>query len=234
MSPLIGITQCLDDQERWREGRRYLYLDYAYAQAVERAGGTPVMLPIQADAAGLADRLDGLLLPGGDDFLPEIPYAESVAFAPAATTQVDFARALLGAALARRMPVLGICYGAQLMALQHGGRLHHHIPIDVPQSAHHQLDENEGRHPVEIVAGSLLERLVGDRAASVNSLHHQAIAEPGADLRVSARAPDGIIEAVESVDEAAFVLGVQWHPEKLSGSAGAGLLAALVAASARR
>lgn len=229
-APVIGIPLGLDDRERWKPGRRYLYLDHSYVRAVERAGGTPILLPLSADPAALVARIDGLLLPGGDDFLPDVPYEERVAFDPAPDEQVAFDRALLVAARARGLPVLGVCYGAQLIALHHGGTLHHHLPLDRPGCAEHRLPERDGRHPVRAEAGTRLAALVGDGEIVVNSLHHQAIADPGRGLRVGARAPDGVIEAVEGTDDA-FLLGVQWHPERLEGPAGLGLIAALVAAA---
>lgn len=227
MRPIVGISLCLDEQERWRPGREYVYLDRAYAQAVESAGGLPIMLPLQPDPAALVARVDALLLPGGDDFVPETPYPDEVRFDPVPDRQRAFDEALLRAAQARRIPVLGICYGAQLLALHHGGRLHHHIPLDVRGAADHHLPEQTGRHAIRLAPGSRLAAIVGNAEVEVNSLHHQAIAEPGHGLRVVATAPDGVIEAIEGEAEG-LALGVQWHPEKLAGPAGEGLFRALV------
>ena len=230
MAIRIGITHCLDARERWRKGRAYLYVDQLYARAVEAAGAIPILLPIQSDVAALVDCVDALVIPGGDDFVPSRAYPADVRFDPAPDVQIDFDTRLLEAALGAGRPILGICYGAQLLALCHGGRLHHHLPLDLPNAASHALPEADGRHPCLPEPGSLLATLLADAPTEVNSLHHQAIAEPGRGMCVSGRAPDGVVEAIES-EAAPFVLGVQWHPERLEGRAGAGLFAALVAAS---
>jgi putative glutamine amidotransferase len=219
MKPRIGITTCLDDRGRWREGRDYLYLDQAYVRAVEDAGGRAVILPMQGGADELVAGVDALLLPGGNDFLPSEPYSEPVAFDPAPEAQIAFDRSVLRAARQRGLPMLGLCYGMQLLALEHGGRLHHHLPLDLPESSPHQLPEAQGRHAVRVEAGTRLAALYGEGDGpelSVNSLHHQGVAEPGVKMRVSARSPDGVIEAIER-EGPSFVLGLQWHPEKLDG-----------------
>lgn len=228
MRPLIGITLALDDRGRWRADRDTLYLDCAYASAVARAGGLPVYLPIQEPASALVDRVDGVVFPGGDDFLPPHPYPDSSVFRPASPRQVEFDSALLAAARERGLPALGICYGMQLLALRGRGRLHHHLPSDVPDARDHQLGRGDERHRVEIVAGSVLAELVGKKSGIVNSRHHQAVADPGPGLRVSARAEDGIIEAIEAVD-GPWCVGVQWHPETLEGHFGQRLFEGFVA-----
>src|SRR5262249_43258436 len=139
MRPLIGIPPCLDEQGRWRPTREYHYADAAYARAVADSAGMPVYLPIQEDVAELADRLDGLLLPGGGDFPPDRSYPAGVAFDPTPARQIDFDRALLAAALERDRPVLAICYGMQLLALHCGGALHFDVATDVPGAGEHRL-----------------------------------------------------------------------------------------------
>jgi putative glutamine amidotransferase len=217
MGPVIGITQCLDDRGRWRPGRSYAYADLAYARAVEEAGGLPLHLPAQTDSDALASRIDGLLVPGGDDFAPERPdaYPSDAGFDPAPLAQIAFDRRLLASARGRNLPVLGICYGMQLLALERGGSLHYHLPTDLPEAGIHRLPETE-RHALEIEPETLLSDILGGVEALVNSLHHQAVSQTGLDLRVCARAPDGVIEAIEASNRP-FELGVQWHPEKLAG-----------------
>jgi putative glutamine amidotransferase len=228
MPPLIGIPQCLDESGRWRPNRATQYLDRTYAQAVEAAGGTPIFLPVQRDVAELVRRLDGLLLPGGDDFPPPHAYPGKVHFEAVSETQLDFDRRLLLAAQASRLPILAICYGMQLLALLHGGSLHYDIVTDVPDAGEHRLPEAEGSHPIRVTEGSRLAAILGAEPGPVNSLHHQAVAEAG-DLVVAARADDGLIEAVEAGGDA-FCIGVQWHPEKQVGPHRDRLLNAFVAA----
>jgi gamma-glutamyl-gamma-aminobutyrate hydrolase PuuD len=212
--PLIGIPPLLDDRGRLRPGRALAVLDLRYVRAIEAAGATPVCLPVQDDAASLVDRLQGLLVPGGGDFAPEREYPPEVEFDAASPDQLDLDRRLLARALERSLPVLGICYGMQLLALHLGGRLHYHLPTDLPAARSHRLPEPEGRHGLRIEPGTRLAALLAGERGGVNSRHHQAVAEPGAELLVSARADDGVIEAVERAD-GPFCLGVQWHPERM-------------------
>jgi putative glutamine amidotransferase len=213
MRPLIGIPPCLDESGRWRPSREYHYADAAYARAVTEAGGLPVYLPVQEDVDALADRLDGLLVPGGNDFPPDRAYPPSVVFDVAPARQVAFDRALLAAALDRDRPVLGICYGMQLLALHCGGALHFDVATDVPGAGEHRQSDPGARHPIAIESPSRLRSLLGAAQGSVNSRHHQAVADAGRG-RVTARSADGVVEAVE-LPGARFALGVQWHPESL-------------------
>jgi len=215
MRPLIGIPPCLDDRGRWRSGRTTQYLDTAYACAIEAGGGIPMLLPLQSDAASAVERIDGLLLPGGDDFPPPRPYPDGVSFELTPTDQIDFDGRLIDHAFARSMPVLAICYGMQRLALHAGGTLHADIATDLPDAAEHRLPEDHGRHALRVEADSRLAEILGVAPEPVNSLHHQAVATAGS-LRVSARAEDGVIEAVERAT-GPFCVGVQWHPEKLDG-----------------
>jgi putative glutamine amidotransferase len=228
--PTVGIPLCVDEQGRWKRGRTYQYGDVTYARAVERAGGLPIYLPIQADAEALVARIDALLVPGGDDFLPPRAYPAHVRFEPVPEHQLGFDRALVDAALRRRIPVLGICYGMQLVALARGGTLHYDLATDLPGALEHQL--GEALHPIALEPGSKLAGILGSRALPVSSRHHQAVSDPGPELRIAARSTDGVIEALES-PAGAFCVGVQWHPESHEGAESDALFRAFVAAAQR-
>jgi len=182
-----------------------------YLRAIELGGGIPVVLapetPEAADA--VLDRLDGLCLAGGPDLDP-LEYGAADRHANLGPTDriVDAAEvALVRGADARGLPLLGICRGLQAVNVARGGTLRQHV------DDHRQTTPaTEARHPVEVVAGSLLAGVTGAGALEVNSFHHQAADVLGAGLSVSARAADGTVEALEDPSRA-FMLGVQWHAE---------------------
>ena len=212
--PRLGLT--LDVAE---DGGRY-FLKKAYADAVWRAGGLPVPLvhPLPEGspegAAALLAGVDGLVVTGGVADVPPELYGEA---RRPQCGRVNPARsaaelALLSLALAGRVPVLGVCGGMQLLAVALGGALWQDLPTDLEVGGHEQPHPKDvPSHEVIVEAGSLLARLVGGGVLRVNSTHHQAVREPGR-AAVVARAPDGVIEAVELADHP-FALGVQWHPE---------------------
>jgi putative glutamine amidotransferase len=232
MRPRIGIPPSLEVPEGG--GRRIHRLDAAYADAVAEAGGLPLYLPGAGGTDALIASIDALLLPGGPDFVPERPPPD-VRFAPVAPEQLAADRALLAAARAASLPVLGVCYGMQLLALESGGRLHYHVPLDVPGALDHKPASRAATHPIALEPGTRLAHLFGVRELLVNTRHHQAVADPGPQLRVAARATDGVIEAIEAADGAAgpFLVGVQWHPETLAADHRRILYGALIEAAAR-
>lgn len=228
-TPLIGVNGLLEESER---GPR-LVLSNRYADAVLRAGGVPVAIPPVGgprDLERLLGRIDGLLLTGGDDFTterfglgPTHPAAT-----PVPVAKQDWDATLVRLALERELPVLGVCYGMQLLGLVAGARLHQHLPEDRPGGRRHWDD---ARHEVRFEAGSKLARLTGVERLEIVSRHHQALADAPAPWVVTARDDEGLIEGIERADRP-FAVGVQWHPELASqGDPGNGLLRGLVFAA---
>lgn len=211
--PRIGVTTSLNTTER---GSREQRLDLAYVRAVERAGGLPLIVPMLATdeaADAFAALLDGLVVTGG----PAVTLG-LVGALPDDIDETDPDRAasdarLLRAFLDARRPTLGICYGMQLASALRGGTIHADVERDVAGTAVHSRGRGGDIHEVSVEAGTRLHRLVGRDCLDVNTRHVQAVEEPGAGLVVSARAPDGVIEAVESAD--GTFLGVQFHPEAM-------------------
>jgi putative glutamine amidotransferase len=232
-APRIGIPLALDEHGRIRAGRRHHWLEASYADAIARAGGVALYLPLRDDPEPLLESIDGLLVPGGGDFAPSTPYQEPVAFDFVPPPQLAFDRTLLAGALAREMPILGICYGMQLLALETGGRLHYHLPLDLPRARPHALADPDARHALFLEPGSRVAGILGPAPEPVNSSHHQGVADLGVGFDVGARAEDGVVEAIERGAEP-FCVGVQWHPERLATEGSRRLFSAFVAASRRK
>jgi putative glutamine amidotransferase len=218
--PLIGITASSIDRRGPAYGEVYS-LTRKYAEGVLRAGGVPVIVPYNLDEDSLQilfDRLDGLLLSGGGDIEPTI-YGED---AHPATNEIEVDRDRIELALARWVvekgkPFLAICRGIQVLNVALGGTLIQDIPTEVPDALEHSfergiVERGYHAHPVKIAADSRLAQVMQTEVAQTNSWHHQAIKQPAAKLKVTAYAPDGVIEAVE-VPGRRFAIGVQWHPE---------------------
>jgi putative glutamine amidotransferase len=195
------------------------YLQYDYVELVTRAGGLPVLLPPPGQGAGPAiarevlDRVDALVVAGGRDVDARRYGAEPHPEADRpATDRDEWELALTREALDRGLPLLGICRGAQVLAVALGGTLVQHVP-DLPGAGAHKLGPGEfASHTVRTVPGSRVAAALGTEA-SVSCYHHQAVAEAPAGLRATAHAEDGVIEAVE-LEGDGFAVGVQWHPEQ--------------------
>ncbi len=210
--PRIGITCSPADGVVTRIEK----VGRGYVDGIDRAGGLPVVLPaLDPDlVAEVLAGLDGLLLTGGGDVDPARFGAEPEPETGEADARRDaWELALVGAARAAGLPILGICRGAQVLNVAYGGTLVQHLPHRT--SAEHDDVPRAGLevHDVAVTAGSRLEAVVGPGVLRANTLHHQAIDVPGTGLVVSGRADDRVIEAVEAPDER--VLAVQWHPELL-------------------
>jgi putative glutamine amidotransferase len=197
-----------------------------YLRAVEAAGGSPreISLHLPPDKlTGWAAAFDAFLLTGSPaDVDPSWYHAERRAACGESDPhreQTDFA--LLDCAFAAGKPVLAICYGVQSLNVFLGGSLVQDIPSEKPDALKHNWEGTESsvpepHHDVLIEPVSRLALLAGDTRVRVNSSHHQALDRLGRDLRVAARAPDGIIEAVEYAADGPWVFGVQWHPERMT------------------
>lgn len=219
-APLIGIASLTSGN---------------YVRAVRASGGIPIVLP---NTDGSVERiedylalLDGLLMPGGADIPPseygEEPH-ETVKLLDEARYQ--FEKALISAWMKQTdKPLLGICLGSQWINVVSGGSLVQDIPSEF------DVNHRDTNHLVEIEPDSRLGRIFGATELEVNSWHHQAVRKLGDGLRIVAKSPDGVVEATETTDPDRFLIGVQWHPEKLmpDNTTQAKLIEAFIEAAAR-
>jgi putative glutamine amidotransferase len=214
--PVIGVT--LDcEQPGGYSNYPWYAMRQNYADAIVAAGGLPIALPHDASLAGAyLDRIDALVVTGGAFDVDPALYGEADRHATVTLKERRTAAelALTNGALARDLPVLGICGGEQLLAVALGGTLIQHIPDAIADALQHEQrnPRHEPGHPVTVHRGTLLHRIVGATEMQVNSAHHQAVGSPGQFAVVNAVAPDEVIEGVEDT-RYRFCLGVQWHPE---------------------
>ena len=207
-----------------------------YIRVVRESGGIPVVLPNTDGSVARIDDylalLDGLLMPGGAD-IPPSEYGEE----PHETVELldddrfHFEKALISAWMKKTdKPLLGICLGSQWINVASGGSLVQDIPSEF------NVNHRDTDHLVTIEPGSRLSRIFGATEVEVNSWHHQAVRKIGDGLRIVAKSPDGIVEATETTDPDRFLIGVQWHPEKLmpDNTTQAKLLEAFVEAAAEQ
>jgi len=231
--PRVGIPWRTTKEEaeanapgpNWKPGRTE-----DYREAVKRAGAEAVLVPLKdcKERDRLIPTLDAFVLPGSSADINPVGYhgeETGKSLEPDEDRELTD-RAILGFALAKGKPVLAICYGLQMLNVYLGGSLIQDIPKDLPKRphavAHGTTDIVAGTkkkgdqiHGVALTDGSILAKLAGALEASINSRHHQAIDQLGTKLRVIARAPDEIIEGIEWIGDSNWVVGVQWHPERM-------------------
>lgn len=220
--PIIGINA--DYRSSKKDAPAFSYLTAGYYDAVIRAGGIPVVIPPQAseeDLEKILDLLDAVVMVGGADLDPR---RDGFMMHPSIrlldSRREEFDRMLMRAVADRRMPLLAIGTGMQLLNVSQGGNLFLHIPEDMPKALPHKdpLDAAH-RHALTVTPGTLMERVYGDSEIRVNSMHHMACDEIAPGFVATARCPDGVVEAIESVQDGWLAVGTQFHPEAETASA---------------
>jgi putative glutamine amidotransferase len=218
--PIIGIGS---DVLQKKGEREQAFAFTTYIESLRRAGAVPVVIPPQPEnAEEIVDGLDGILLAGGEDCDPSV-YGEErhPSVEPMDPRRQNNDLALARVARERGIPTLGICLGVQMMNVAAGGTLIQDIDSELRTDIEHASEPaDRHRHDVLVEEGTRLAQIIGDQELNVNSSHHQAIRRVGEGLRVTALAPDGIIEGLEDPSHP-FYVGVQWHPEDMAGEGSA-------------
>jgi putative glutamine amidotransferase len=243
MVPVIGLTCSTLIVPDMRTVPRFAVVHH-YVDCVRAAGGLPVAIPsVEPETAdAFLGTVDGLVLTGGLDVDP-LHYGQEPDpdLGKVDTQRDEFELALVRAAHARRVPVLGVCRGLQVMNVALGGTLHQHIPTAIERPVRHEqeaVQPDAMSHGIDIEPGTRLHRAAGTTKTRVNTFHHQAADRVADGLVVTARAPDGVIEGLEDPGHP-WCVAVQWHPERrpddpLSRALFSGLVAAARAARAQR
>jgi putative glutamine amidotransferase len=222
--PLIGVTGDLSEASGRLTNHREstLCVPQRYLNAIEHAGAIPLVLPANASPSALrrvVNLVDGLVITGGNFDIHPRYYGESPLkeLGVIKARRTEFELEMTAAALARDLPILGICGGAQAINVALGGSLYQDIETQFTGARAHEQSENKyhGGHGITVLPGTHLHAIVRQRNLEVNTTHHQAVKKLGRGLVMSAFADDGIIEAIESARHR-FVLGIQWHPEILA------------------
>lgn len=214
--PVIAITP--DRNNGAEDIESHFFIRRNYCSAVADSGGTAIVLPYRMDAVDdYLDLADGVILSGGMFDIAPALYGAASSYPDKVALKGDrtrFEQAVLRGALQRGMPLLGICGGMQLIAVELGAQLHQHLPSDLQNIVEHkqQAPCNESTHRIRIKPGSHLHRILGVEECLINSLHHQAVVEENRRFIAGAVADDGVIESIEAA-EYPFCIGVQWHPE---------------------
>lgn len=220
--PLIGLNT--DFIAATHDRPAYSLICSGYYDGILASGGIPVLVPPTENADDLSailDQLDGFVLIGGRDLDPRNDgFMLHPSVRPMDPRREAFDRLLCQLICDRRMPVFGIGAGMQLLNLTMGGNLFLHIPEDLPKAIPHKdLHDPAHRHGLVVEPDSLMERVYGDGEIRVNSMHHMAVDQPAPGFEVTARCPDGVVEAIESRIDDWFAVGTQFHPEAESASA---------------
>ena len=217
--PIIGITTFVED----RGVKQYCAVSLHYVKSVQMAGGLPFLIPLNTDVKGSADQylqgIDGLLMTGGGDISPPLYGEQPVEGVDYFSQERDiFEAELVRSSFKHNIPILGICRGLQVMNTTMGGTLYQDLTKQVKDSITHchKLSSDASlHHSVDIVKGSKLFEIFGKEKLLVNSFHHQSVKKAASCFRVTAKAGDGIIEAIEHLNQK-FMIAVQWHPEDLT------------------
>lgn len=215
MKPIIGVTAITNP-----ENKRVYEVECRYLESIIKSGGIPQIIPTNIqleDCRQIIKTIDGLLIPGGMDVSP-LSYGEdphpTVTYSIKQHDKIEIE--LVKLAREYDIPVIGICRGAQIINVAFGGNLYQDIPSQYKNEiCHNQVLSNsdETTHVITIEENSYIGRLLNKQVLEVNSIHHQAIRRVAEGFNVVARARDGIVEAIESID--GKIIGFQWHPEKL-------------------
>ena len=220
--PMIGVTT--DQRSAKKDSPAFCFLPAGYCNSLIKAGAIPVLLsPLEddEDISRVLNTLDGLLFTGGADLdCRRDGYMLHPSMRIMEPRREDFERRLMNMAAERRMPVMGVGAGMQLLNISQGGTLFLHIPEDLPRAIPHwdAMDPSH-RHALEIEMGTLMERVYGEGEIRVNSSHHMAVDDVAPGFMVTARCPDGVVEAIESTIDGWVAFGTQFHPESDSASA---------------
>lgn len=220
--PLIGVNA--DFRSAQGNQPSFSVITAGYYDSIIRAGGIPVIVPPmdnEDDISAMLDRLDGFVMIGGADLDPRKDgFMLHPTVRPMDRRRESFDRKLMQQIVEKRLPVFGIGVGMQLLNVTLGGNLFLHIPEDLPTAIPHRDPQDPGhRHSLEVVPNSLMERVYGDGEIRVSSRHHMAIDEVAPGFQVTARCPDGVVEAIESDQEDWIAIGTQFHPENEAASA---------------
>ena len=220
--PLIGMN--CDYRGSHQGTPAYVFLAAGYFDAITKAGGIPVVVPPTEDLGSIGeilDSLDGFVLVGGGDLDPRKDgFMLHSSVRPMEARREDFDRQLAREISHRRLSLMAIGAGFQLINVIEGGNLFYHIPIDLPNALPH-LDPQDPshRHSLVVEPDSILGRVYGEGEIRVNSRHHMAIDRLADAFKVTARCQDGVIEGIESRLDDWFVVGCQFHPESTAASA---------------